>query len=877
MINTIDETALTPLMRQYVDIKREYNETLVLFQVGDFYELFFDDAKTAARFLGIALTKRGTYNGSPIPLCGVPVHALEHYLTKLVKGGFKIVLCDQLEEARSGIIVRRGVTRVITPGTRTDTALLDAQAPSYLLTFVPTQQEWGLLFAEVLTGRLFGTTLGSNEDKRLDTELARFMPDEVILPATDLSLRSFFTQRGYFSSVIHPVVSDDTSSLDAWVQARTTQCNTNHAPLRGTLHTALAYLYQFMEKHQQQALANFTSLNLYTPEDFLILDRIAMRNLEILNNSHDGTRSQTVLAAIDKTVTSMGSRTTRKWLSCPLLHRHAIEERHDAVDVLIQHHQTTTIMREQLSQIGDLERLVGRLALNRATVTDYTTLYQVLMAIPPIRNLLQQYTNSNKLDAICNHMQDFSELTQLLDDALNRDTTVPYTIRHGYDALLDECRACIQEAHAKIATLEEQEQRTTGIASLKIRYNQVHGYAIEITKANLHAVPAHYVRQQTLVGKERYTMPLLQEFEDVLRHAEQTIQTREEELFNQIKLAVTHYIHQLRAVAYALSYLDALAGFATIAQERQYTRPIMHDGTDMSIVDGRHPVVEQSLGHTYIPNSTELTTEQTIWLVTGPNMGGKSTFLRQTALISIMAQAGCFVPATAAKLPILDRIFTRIGAADNVANGKSTFLVEMEETAIVCTEATARSLVILDEVGRGTSTFDGLALAQAIVEYIATKIHAKCLFATHYHELTTLAQQYPTIKNYHAASQRTKTGILLLHKINPGIADGSFGIEAARLAALPDEILTRAYAILSDLEQHKHPYVQQALSPVKDAQACVLHQSDDSVVTCAVCREYGKEHATHKYIAATIAALDFDNLSPRAAFDVLWELKRELG
>jgi DNA mismatch repair protein MutS len=862
ILDQVDIDSLTPLMKQYAVIKNEHADALLFFQVGDFYELFFDDAKQASSFLGIALTKRGTYKDGPIPLCGVPIHTLDHYLHKLIKGGFKVALCDQLEEPKPGAIVRRGVTRVLTPGTLTDVRLLDEKTASYLMSFFPGPHAWGILFGELLTARLFGTIIPAQADKALDAELMRFIPDEIVLSNEAASFRSFFSERGYFTSFISGEQFFD--GADEWVA----RINKEKQPDQA-LAAALYNFYGYMRKNQESALQQFNSIHVYKPEEFLVLDAATVRNLELIKNAHDGRAVNTLFDTVDGAATPMGSRTIKRWLTCPLVDKSAIEQRYDAIDIIKSDVAAMRQLREMLVSIGDIERLVGRIALDRATQVDYCTLMRSLSGIPRLRSLLRQMSESKLLAMIESHIYDFDALVALLKSALNDDPSQDIIIKVGFDQELDAMRDLIAHAQSKLLELEVQEQQRTGIGSLKVRYNQVFGYSIEVTKPNAHLVPSDYIRLQTLVGKERFTIPALQKLEHDMRYAENGIADLEREVFARIKREVAALLHALRSTSYALSRLDALLGFATVAYDHNYVRPVLHEGRDICIKQGRHPVVERILSHRFIPNDTELTEQNSLWILTGPNMGGKSTYLRQVALIAIMAQAGSFVPADYARMPILDRIFTRIGAGDNLSEGKSTFLVEMEETAAICTQATARSLVILDEVGRGTSTFDGMAIAQAVVEYILENVRALCLFATHYHELTLLKDTFSGIANYHAASSKTKQGVLFLYKIEPGVADGSFGLDVAKLANLPDPILKRAEKLLEGLTQRD--YVVHPVSGFGgEYKATFDGASTDLQVKLAKAETQLAEQAQ---VLKRIKDIDLDELSPRKAFDIIISIR----
>lgn len=859
----------TPLMQQYHVIKAQYLDALVFFQVGDFFELFFDDAKNAAAFLGISLTKRGKEKGQDIPLCGVPVHALDHYLTKLVKGGFCVVICEQLEPPKPGIIVKRGVTQVLTPGTLTDAKLLDDKSASYVMSFVSVHNKWALLFGELLTAQLYATTFDAGSSKILEAELARFFPDEILLSddETGNTFAQLFKKQGYFTSTITP--SDDMSQ---WVQARlqsTVQesINTNKA-----LEKALSTFHAYLKKNNEAALSEFTQLHLYQPDDFMVLDLATQRNLELVKNNQDGGRSNTLFALLDTAATAMGSRTLKKWLVRPLLNKTMIEHRQDAVQFLKTDHSVTQELYKQLRAIGDAERVVGRIALGRGTLYDYVHLQRTLEVIPAIKTKLSN--TAALLHTLGSNCSEFTELYQFLCSALNIDSTKDWVIKTGFNEQLDRCRDLVNNSQQAILQLEQQEQEVTGINSLKIRYNNVQGYYIEVTKPNLHLVPDRYIRRQTLVAKERYTYSQLQTLQQEIMTARAQCDQLEHELFDTVKQQVRPHVSPLRKMAHALGQLDALVSFGVCAYERGYTRPQFTDSRDINIIDGKHPVIEQKLGSSFIPNNTQLTDEQSLWVITGPNMGGKSTYLRQVAQLSIMAQSGSFIPAASAQLPLLDRIFTRIGASDNVAEGKSTFLVEMEETAHICQYATQNSLVILDEVGRGTSTFDGLAIAQAVIEYIYTHIKARCLFATHYHELTTLQEQFAGIVSYYASSKKTNEGIVFLHKIKRGVADGSFGLDVAHLAHLPEVVIARARQVVAELSQ-------QPVMPIREVQdvsssRIMLSGGSKASDVSKDSRELimlRTEVMQLKKQLEELKSLDFDNLSPKKAFDLLWRFK----
>lgn len=860
----------SPLLQQYFSIKQQYPEALLFFQVGDFYELFFEDAHKASAFLGITLTKRGTHNEQPVPLCGVPVHALDHHLVKLVKGGFRVVICDQLEPARPGKIVERGVKQVLTPGTLTDLTLLNEKSASYCAALVPDGATYGCVFVELLTGNLFVTIVPADDEYLLEAELRRFSPDEIILPADQHNdaVATKLKRNGFVVTMFEPLENnerdDDFATWLASCACAAAVMIERSPAARGSLQL----LFSYLKKNQATALTFCKQIFFYSPHDFLMLDAATQRNLELTKNSHDASSEHSLFALIDRAITAMGSRLIKKWLMRPLTKQDAIEQRLDVVELFLRNLLLREELAQNLKEVADVERVVGRIALNRAHINDYRSLLRALRSAPHIAELLAEHRAHPLIEKIYCGLGDFEALTLLLSDAISDDHEQPWLIKPGYSTELDRLRTLTQEGAQAIATFEKAEQERTGIQSLKVRNNQVHGYAIEITKANLDAVPPEYLRMQTLVNRERFTTPALKDLEyDILR-AQRDGEALEKEIYTEVCLQVATHGSSLRHMAHALAQTDALLGLATIAYEEGYTRPTFHDTRDLIIEEGKHPVVAAELQHAFIPNDTSMSEQERTWIITGPNMGGKSTFLRQVALICTMAHMGSFVPARRAQLPILDRIFTRIGAADNVAQGKSTFLVEMEETALICNQATEKSLVILDEVGRGTSTYDGLAIAQAVVEHLHTKVRARALFATHYHELTALAQHHAGIAAYHAASKKTEQGIMLLHKICKGSADGSFGIEVAKAAHIPTEILVRAQVILHALHQKEAEIAQLTLSV--DAQA--VHEQ--LRLSAARITELEETVRASQLRMQALAHIDYDALSPKQAFDILWELKR---
>ena len=864
---------LTPLMQQYFELRRTYDDAILLFQVGDFYELFFDDAQKVSSFLGIALTKRGTFQGQPIPLCGFPVHVLDHYVTKLVRGGFKVALCQQLEQAVTGKMVPRGVTQVFTPGTLTSETLLDAKASSYLFSFVPMKDAWGLLFSELLTSQLHATVLPIHGERSLETELFRFLPDEVLLQAQTGTgkFEDFFRQRGFFTTK-HAIESEqeNLAIVENWSHQQFSENSCAQLHQYPALHHALALWHSYVTKNQKDALSQFKEINFYSPDQFLLLDGATQKNLDIVTNGFDGSKKNSLFSCMDRAVTPMGSRMIRRWLLRPLVDLDAISQRHQVISFFVTHPKILSSCKNLLEQFGDLQRIVGRIALQKAGIKDYMHLGRIAGLLPGLKDLLEQCP-IDLLQQVLATCIDISKLHELLVAACNDDELQSdWLIKKGFDQHLDYLRDCIALTDQKIIELEAAEQKRTGISTLKIRQNNVQGFYIEVTKAHSDNVPADYIRQQTLVGRERYTMPILQQMQAQAIQAQLTIGLYEKELFTQVKEQVAQFIMPLRKIAESIAVTDALLGFSLVAYENGYNCPQFNNNRDIIICDGKHPVIAMQLQHQFIVNDTNVTDEESLWIVTGPNMGGKSTYLRQVALICILAQSGSFVPARAASLPILDRVFTRIGAGDNLAEGKSTFLIEMEETAQICLQATSRSLVILDEVGRGTSTFDGLALAQAVVEYLYERVQARCLFATHYHELTYLHEHFSGIANYYADSKKTEQGILFLHKIVKGVARQSFGLEVAKLAKLPSCVLLRAQGLVHQFEQKDNQQKQLTFLPAQkiDQGDGLWKQKYDDLID---------QSTKQRDIIKELKNIDCDNLSPKQAFDVLWSLQKKMN
>jgi DNA mismatch repair protein MutS len=888
-------SSLTPMLRQYKQIKANHPDSILMFRLGDFYEMFYEDACAASEALSLTLTSRGRGTRSEAPMCGVPFHAAEGYIARLLRKGFRVAICDQVEDPRiSKGIVKRAVTRVVSPGTITDPEQLSAREPNYIAALhvsgEPTRGRVadgaGCAFLDLSTGDFrLAEHRGPEALDSLRDQVAGFAPSEVVRPegsevskhltalALDGILESSAPSWAFAHEAAYRTLLDclGTASLEGF------GCDDRPLAI-----AAAGGLLHYLKETQKADLRHITRIVWQEPGDFLILDDTTRRTLEIVANARDGGRDGTLLGILDRTQTAMGGRLLRDWLLRPIMAVETIDERLDAVGFLADHPGERARLRTILSRVHDLERLLARCSLGTANARDLVSLRDSLRVLPSIAELGIAFT----ADALSRQIRGLDVLGDLHDRLQESIADEPAAtvregglLRDGFHADLDELRSVRRDSHAYLAAIEARERARTGIASLKVRYNKVFGYYLEVSNANRDRVPSDYERRQTLVGAERYVTPELKEYETKVLTAQERIASLEYELFVGIRGEASAVAPRIRRTAHAIATLDALASFAEAAAQNAYTRPRVDDSLRLVIREGRHPVVERLLtGDRFVPNDCVMDCEEEqILILTGPNMGGKSTYLRQVALIALMAQAGSFVPATECAIGLVDRIFSRVGASDNLARGQSTFLVEMNETANIANNATRRSLILLDEVGRGTSTFDGLSIAWSLTEYLhdAPSVAARTLFATHYHELTELALLRPRVRNLTMAVREWNDSIVFLRRVLQGAADRSYGIQVARLAGLPQPIIERAREILQNLEREEltrdgRPKLARHLAGGPPEGEAAPGEPEAAAAQLGLFAA-GEDPAVEELRRASI-----DRMSPLEALNFLAELKKNL-
>ncbi len=867
---------LTPLLEQYFNIKNAHQDALLLFQVGDFYELFFDDAKIASQALSITLTKRGKCQGEDIPICGVPVSSLSYHLVKLVKQGFKVAICDQVSKPIPGEIVERKVSRVLTPGTLTDDLMLDQKKTSFLCSLWPLGEQWSILFADLLGANIFATSFAANDWKVIESELARFFPEEILLPDLQevISIKKNLEKKGLcinYSCALGKKhnSSDNSISLNDYLFNHNSLLKEFlekmfHPNLAATCkeksetHGCLAVLVSYLENFHSQFFSQVDQINFYKPDDYLVLDAATLKNLEIFKNNYDSTTRGSLFATIDKCKTNMGSRALRQAIMFPLQNKEIILARQEFIGHLKNSFLLQCKLENLLAELSDLERIVGRIGLGKAQLADFIALKQNLETYEKIINCLTQMPESALKASWFNNLPNTKGLGEILNSSIE-DKTQENKIKQGFDFTLDHLRAFRTGSNDTILELEQQEIARTNISNLRIKYTDIHGYFFEISFKELQKVPEDYKLLQSLAGRSRFTTTKLKTLEMKIFTIEQEIKNQEDLVFAKIVSITQGYLSDLRKIAYVLSNIDMLFGLAKIAYDYNLCCPKIVENDCLIIIAGRHLVVESLNQFNFVPNNSELDQEKRLMIITGPNMGGKSTYLRQVGHITLLAHLGSFVPAKECSISIVDRIFTRIGSADHMAAGKSTFLVEMEEVALICNSATNKSLIILDEVGRGTSTFDGMAIAWAILNFLHLKIKAKILFATHYHELTNLTKQHSGIGNFFMSCQEKNDTLTFLHKLSPGVAKSSFGISVAKMAGIPKNIIEEAREILKSLPDSK-----QLASPIN------IFPATKETEELSIKKTFQNE------IINQLTNLDLEDISFKQAYNILEQLKSKI-
>jgi DNA mismatch repair protein MutS len=858
---------LTPMIKQYLEIKSQYPDSILFFRMGDFYEMFFEDAQVGSRELDIALTSRHKGQKDSVPLCGVPYFAVDGYISKLLQKGYKVALCDQVEDPKLAKgIVKREVVRVFTPGLTTDAIHLGTGENHYLMGFSAEGEVFGLAFLDISTGELKACQISGFEV--FLNEALRNEPKELLSLKRFQDHPCFEKFKKAFENGLVNFLEDSQFESVSLLDEIEGSSRLQKAPLAAQ---AVSMVLHYAEENQKKPISHVRSVHVYRVQDFLVVDEVAKRNLELTQSLFDQGKKGSLFWVLDETMTAMGSRKLRQWLNYPLMEIQEIDRRLEGVSELKEKKIERKQLRESLKGVQDIERLTSRIYLGHANARDLIALKNSLKNLPDLKIFLQAFA-CPILKKFESEVESFEGLFHLLESSIVDDP--PLTVKEGglikakYHKELDDLREIGREGKKWIFQLETEEKKKTGISSLKVRFNQVFGYYIEVTKSNLHLVPDHYVRKQTLVNAERFITPELKEFESKALGAEEATCQLEYRLFEEIRKRVADETPKLQRTASSLAGIDALGSMAEVADRYRYNRPVVDESEEIVIQDGRHPVLERMvLSERFVPNDTLLNSqEHQILIITGPNMAGKSTYLRQVAQIILMAQMGSFVPAEEAKIGVVDRIFTRVGALDNIMRGQSTFMVEMMETARILNQATSRSLVILDEIGRGTSTFDGLSIAWAVAEYLHDhpSLRAKTLFATHYHELTELALTKERVKNYNVAVREWGGEIIFLRRIVEGGTNRSYGIQVARLAGLPPKVIDRAKEILSNLERGeldamgmpKIAKTKMAASKVQTPlQPSLFYQPDP--------------------VRSQLKKIKLDQLTPLEALNVLDELKKK--
>jgi len=864
---------MTPMMEQYFEIKNQYKDYLLFYRLGDFYEMFFDDAIVASRALGLTLTGRDCGEAERAPMCGVPFHSVDTYIGELIKQGFKIAICEQMEDpAQAKGIVRRDVIRVITPGTLIESDLLPDKKNNYLCSLYMGEFEYGVCFCDISTAEIYATSFsGTNMDSRLLNELGTYMPAEII---SNLGASKFKETAEFIKNRIGAMLNDNQPfrfELDACLDRVKVQFEET---LREgdlddrALVCAVGAMLDYVRDTQKKDVGYINKLNIYSDGQYLEMDVNTRRNLELVESMRAKEKKGTLLWVLDKTRSSLGARLLRKWVEHPLINASAIVKRQNAVEELYNSFMLREQISELLDNVLDLERLITKIVYGSANGKDLRAVANTIRILPELKALISSCT-SDEMRRIYGELDTLEDICSLIDRAIKEDA--PFSVREGgiisdgYNERVDELRAIVENGDEWKEQIAEREREETGIKNLKVGYNKVFGFYIEVTRSQYELVPDRYIRKQTLANCERYITEELKEMEAKVLGASEKLCSLEYELFCDVRATVADNSVRIQKVAALIAETDVYYSLATVAAKNRYVRPEVNSLDDIVIKDGRHPVVEQFVKDSYfVPNDTKLNiTTDRLLLITGPNMAGKSTYMRQVAIIVLMAQMGSFVPAAEATVGITDKIFTRVGASDDLASGQSTFMLEMNEVAYILKNATRKSLIIYDEVGRGTSTFDGMSIARAIVEYTASrKIGAKTLFATHYHELTSMEKEFDGIVNYNVAAKKRGDSITFLRKIVRGSTDDSYGIEVAKLAGLPNEVIKRAKEVLATVEESAKNI------KLTDREEKTV-EKDDTLITFDDCLS--------DQVIAEIKNTDVNTLSPYECMSLIFDWKKRLG
>ncbi|MCG0276272.1 MAG: DNA mismatch repair protein MutS [Thermosediminibacteraceae bacterium] len=860
----------TPMIKQYKEIKEKYKDYIVFFRLGDFYEMFFEDAHIAARELEIALTSRDPENR--VPMAGVPYHAADQYIYKLISKGYKVVICEQVEDPKQAKgIVKRDVVKIITPGTITEINALEEKKNNYLVCIYKEKNNFGIAAADLMTGEFLTTEIYCTHSyQELVDELSKLEPPECLVNDSfynDEMLQKVLKSNFNFLLTFKGNEYFDLESVKELLLSQFGKDQLADIFQKPLATIASGACLNYLKETQRLTLNHINTIKYYERNEYMILDISCRKNLELTQSLADGKRQGSLLWVLDKTVTSMGGRTLRKWIEQPLIDIIKIKERQDAVEELYLNYFLRQEFRDQLKNLYDLERLTGKLVCGNVNARDLLAIKNTVKYFPKIKELLAK-CRTKLLTTLYNELDPLDDVYELLEKAINEDPPVSVKeggiIKEGFNPEVDKLRKAATEGKSWIAELERKERERTGIKSLKVGYNKVFGYYIEVTKPNLSLVPKDYIRKQTLANGERFVTEELKEYESLILGAEEKLLDLEYQIFCQIRENLIAKIPRLKKSAQVVATLDALLSLAEVASSNNYVKPELTLKDEIHIIEGRHPVVELTLkDELFIPNDTHINcSDSMISIITGPNMAGKSTYMRQVALIVLMAQIGSFVPAKSAQIGIVDRIFTRIGASDNLASGQSTFMVEMVEVANILKNATSKSLLILDEIGRGTSTYDGLSIAWAVIEYINKNIKAKTLFATHYHEITQL-KRLKGVKTFKVLVKERGEDIIFLRKIVAGEADKSYGIQVAKLAGLPKSVILRAQEILNDLETNGKSGTQQAqIAATKDI------TPDEAQLNI--------ENIKNEQVIRIIKELDINTITPLEALNLLYSIKQKI-